>query len=80
MLANRLLAQRLRLIGDGEAVLAVALVGNRAQELLGAIDETGVDACRDEQAHEQDRATDQAPELHALQYTPPFDLVPARAV
>jgi hypothetical protein len=80
MLADRLLTQRLRLVGDGEAVLAIALLGNRAEKLLGAIDEPGVSPRRSEQAHEQDRADDQAAQLHAPQYTPSIDLAPGRAV
>ena len=46
MLADRLLAQRLRLIGDGEPMLAIALLRDRAQQLLGALDEAGARARR----------------------------------
>jgi hypothetical protein len=80
MLADRLLAQRLHLIGDGEPMLAIALLWDRAKELLSALDETGARGCRRADAREQKRADDEAPELHAPQYTPSIDLTPRRAV
>ena len=80
MLADRLLAQRLRLIGDGEAMLAIALLRDRAQELLGALDEAGARRRRRAHAREQERADDEAPQLHVPQYTPSIDLAPRRAV
>ena len=45
-LADGLLEQRLRFGGDGEAVLAVVLLGDAAQELLGALEEAGGGAGR----------------------------------
>jgi hypothetical protein len=80
MLADRLLAQRLHLVGDGEAMLAIALLRDRAKELLGALDEAGVRRRRRADAREQKRADDEAPKLHAPQYTPSIDLAPRRAV
>ena len=79
-LADRLLAQRLRLIGDGKAALAIALLRNRAQELLRLLDEPGARPRRGAQEREQDGADDPAAQSHVPQYTPSIDLAPQRAV
>ena len=84
--ANRLLAQRLRLIGDGEAAIAVADLRHRPQELLGLLDEAGVGRRRDAHQHQASDASECATDAHAAQYrpgaaaAPSIDLVRRRAV
>ena len=80
MLADRLLAQRLRLVGEGEAVLGIALVGDRAKQLLGALDQARARRRGREHEREQKRADDETAKLHVPQYTPPIDPAPRRAV
>ena len=85
-LANRLLAQRLCLIGDGEAPIAVANLRHRAQELLGLLDEPGVGRRRDAHQHQKGDAGECATDAHASEYrptaagAPSIDLVRHRAV